>query len=157
MHLKATMLATGGGGDLINSGPAAIAAAQGDDFLSNFEPPEMNTPATQQLQAALSKYAGVHTDPTFGEYMGYLSVMGFVQGLKGAGSTPTQASLITSLSHITDWDAAGLWGGHQTVNWSVKPQGPKECFWMTKLKGSTFHLIANSDPVCGTFIPGKSV
>jgi branched-chain amino acid transport system substrate-binding protein len=157
VHLKATMLATGGGGDLINSGPAAIAAAQGDDFLSNFEPPEMNTPATQQLQAALAKYADVHTDPTFGEYMGYLSVMGFIQGLKGAGSTPTQASLITSLSHITAWDAAGLWGGHQTVNWSVKPQGPKECFWMTKLKGSTFHLIANSDPVCGTFIPGKSV
>jgi branched-chain amino acid transport system substrate-binding protein len=89
--------------------------------------------------------------------MGYLSVLGFIQGLKGAGANPTQASLITSLSHITAWSAAGLWGGHQTVNWSLKPQGPTECFWMTKLKGSTFHLISGSDPVCGKVIPGKSV
>ena len=40
---------------------------------------------------------------------GYLSIIGFVQGLKGAGTNPTQSSLITSLSHITDWNAAGLW------------------------------------------------
>jgi ABC-type branched-subunit amino acid transport system substrate-binding protein len=157
VHLKATMLATGGGGDLINSGPAAIQAAQGLDFLSDFEPPEMNTPATQALQNALAKYAGVHTDPTFAEYLGYLSILGFVQGLKGAGSNPTQASLITSLSHITDWDAAGLWGGHQTVDWSQRPQGDTECFWMTKLNGKTFHLISGADPVCGTQIKGKSV
>ena len=37
VHLKATLLPTGGGGDLINSGPAAIQAAQGDDFESPFE------------------------------------------------------------------------------------------------------------------------
>ncbi len=156
VHLKATMLATGGGGDLINSGPAAIQAAQGDDFLSDFEPPEMNTAATQQLQDALAKYANVHTDPTFAEYLGYLSVLGVVQGLKGAGSNPTQSSLITSLSKITDWNAAGLWGGHQTVDWSKRPMGDTECFWMTRLSGSTFHLISGSDPVCGTAIQGKS-
>ena len=115
VHLKATVLPTGGGGDLINSGPAAIQAAQGDDFLSDFEPPEMNTAATQKLQNALAKYAGVHTDPTFAEYMGYLSVLGLVQGLQGAGSNPTQSSTIKALSHITNYDAEGLWGGHQTV------------------------------------------
>lgn len=157
VHLKATVLPTGGGGDLINSGPASIQAAQGDDFLSDFEPAEMHTAATQQLQNALAKYAGVHTDPTFAEYIGYLSVLAFVQGLQGAGASPTQSSLITSLSHITDYNAAGLWGGHQTVDWSKKPQGPKECFWMTKLSGSTFHLISGSDPVCGMVIPGKRV
>ncbi len=157
VHLKATVLPTGGGGDLINSGPAAIQAAQGDDFLSDFEPPEMNTAATQKLQNALAKYAGVHTDPTFAEYMGYLSVLGLVQGLQGAGSNPTQSSTIKALSHITNYDAEGLWGGHQTVNWSQRPQGPDECFWMTKLSGSTFHLISGSDPVCGTVIRGKRV
>ena len=110
VHLKATVLPTGGGGDLINSGPAAIQAAQGDDFLSDFEPPEMHTAATQKLQNALAKYAGVHTDPTFAEYMGYLSVLGLVQGLQGAGSNPTQSSTIKALSHITNYDAAGAVG-----------------------------------------------
>lgn len=156
VHLKATMLPTGGGGDLIASGSAAIQAAQGDDFLSFFEPPEMHTAATEALGNALAKYAGVHTDPTFAEYIGYLSVMAVVQGLQGAGANPTQASLITSLSHITNYSAQGLWGGHQTVNWSQRPQGLKECFWMTKLSGSSFHLIPGNDPVCGTQIPGKT-
>ena len=133
VHLKATMLPTGGGGDLINSGPAAIQAAQGDDFLSDFEPPEMHTPATEQLQSALATYAGVHTDPTFAEYLGYLSILGVVQGLKGAGANPTPSSLITSLSHITDYDANGLWGGHQTVDWGTRAGPTKDCFWMTKL------------------------
>ncbi|MGA3147658.1 MAG: ABC transporter substrate-binding protein [Acidimicrobiales bacterium] len=157
VKLKATLLATGGGGDLIAAGPAAIQAAQGDDFLSDFEPPEMHTAATQALQNALAKYADVHTDPTFAEYIGYLSVLGLVQGLQGAGANPTQASTIKALSHITDYDAEGLWGGHQTVDWSVRPQGPKECFWITKLKGQTFNLISGSDPVCGMVIPGKRV
>ena len=29
--------------------------------------------------------------------------------------------------------------------------------WMTRLKGSTFHLINGSVPVCGKVIPGKRV
>ena len=99
VHLKATVLPTGGGGDLINSGPAAIQAAQGDDFLSDFEPPEMHTAATQQLQNALAKYAGVHTDPTFAEYIGYLSVLGSSRGSRAQGRTRPRARLITSLSH----------------------------------------------------------
>jgi branched-chain amino acid transport system substrate-binding protein len=157
VHLKATVLPTGGGGDLIASGPAAIQAAQGDDFLSDYEPPEMHTAATEAMQHALATYAGVHTDPTFAEYIGYLSVLGLVQGLEGAGANPTQASTIKALSHITNYDAEGLWGGHQTVNWGERPQGPVECQWMTKLSGSTFHLISGADPVCGNVIPGKSV
>ena len=117
----------------------------------------MHTAATKALQAALTTYAGVHTDATFAEYCGYLSILGLVQGLRGAGANPTQRSLITSLSHITDYQASGLWGGHFSVDWSKRPPGPTECVWMTKLSGSTFHLIAGSDPVCGMVIPGKSV
>jgi ABC-type branched-subunit amino acid transport system substrate-binding protein len=157
VHLKATMLPTGGGGDLVNSGPTAIQAAQGDDFLSDFEPPEMHSSATEALQNALATYAGVHTDPTFAEYIGYLSVLGLVQGIQGAGANPTQSSVIRALSHITNYNAEGLWGGHQTVNWSERAQGLTECFWMTKLSGSTFHLISGAVPVCGTQMPGKSI
>jgi branched-chain amino acid transport system substrate-binding protein len=117
----------------------------------------MHTAATIQLQNALAKYAGVHSDPTFAQYIGYLSVDGLVQGLKAAGSNPTQHSLITALSHVTNYQAAGLWGGHQVVDWSNRPMGPKQCYWVTRLSGSTFQLVPGADPVCGYIIPGKSV
>ena len=157
VHLKASVLPTGGGGDLINSGPAAIQAAQGNDFQYTYEPVQMQTSATKKLQNAMATYAGIHIDATFAEYLGYVSILGLVQGLKGAGTNPTQSSLIKSLSHITDYQAAGLWGGHYSVNWSQRPAGPTQCFWVTKLSGSTFHLITGADPVCGSVIPGKSV
>jgi ABC-type branched-subunit amino acid transport system substrate-binding protein len=155
--MKATLLPTGGGGDLLNAGAGAVQASQGNDFESAFEVPEQHTAATEALQNALAKYAGVHTDATFAEYCGYLSILGLVQGLQGAGADPTQSSLITSLSHITDYTASGLWGGHYHVNWSQRAPGPTQCEWITKLSGQTFHLIAGADPVCGNVIPGKSV
>jgi hypothetical protein len=105
----------------------------------------------------LATYAGIHIDPTFAQTLGYLSVLGLVQGLQGAGASPTQHSLITSLSHITDYDASGLWGGHQSVNWSQRPMGSKQCYWVTRLSGSTFHVVSGSAPVCGYIVPGKRV
>lgn len=156
VHLKSALLATGYGGDLINSGSAAIQAAQGDDFISTFEPIEMHTAATQRLSNAMATYAGVHTDPTFAQYLGYLSIDGLVLGLKGAGANPTQSSLIKSLSHITNYQADGLWGGNFSVDWSKRPMGDKQCIWVTKIQGTTFHLISGADPVCGTIIPGKT-
>ena len=157
VHLKVALAPTGYGGDLFSAGAATMQAAQGDYFEVLYEPVEMHTPATELLQNALAKYAGVHTDPTFAEYLGYVSVDGLVQGLKGAGSNPTQSSLIKSLSDITDYQAAGLYGGHQSINWSQRPMGAKQCTWFVKFSGSTFHLVAGADPLCGYIIPGKSV
>ena len=157
VHLKAALLPTGYGGDLTNSGPAAIQAAQGDYFLSTFEPVEMHTPATEAMRNAFRTYAGVTSDPTFAQYLGYVSVDGLVQGLKGAGANWTQSSLIKSLSHITNYQAAGLWGGHLSVDWSQRAMGSKQCSWVTKFSGSTYNLVSGADPVCGAIIPGKSV
>ncbi len=157
VHLKAALLPTGYGGDLFDSGQGAVQAAQGDYFFANFEPVEMHTAATEQLQNTLATYAGIRVDPTFAQTLGYLSVLGLVQGLQGAGADPTQHALITSLAHITDYQASGLWGGHQSVNWSQRAMGSKQCYWVTRLSGSTFHVIDGSAPVCGYIIPGKSV
>jgi ABC-type branched-subunit amino acid transport system substrate-binding protein len=157
VNLKVALFPTGYGGDLFSAGPTAVQDAQGDYFLSNFEPVEMHTAATEALQSALATYAGVHQDPTFAEYLGYLSVLGLVQGLKGAGANPTSSSIIKSLASITNWQADGLWGGNETVNWGTRPMPSRSCYWITKFSGSTFHLVAGSDPVCGNIIPGKSV
>jgi ABC-type branched-subunit amino acid transport system substrate-binding protein len=157
VNLKVALFPTGYGGDLYSAGPTAVQDAQGDYFLSNFEPVEMHTAATEALQNALAKYAGIHQDPTFAEYLGYLSVLGLVQGLKGAGANPTSSSIIKALSQVTNWQAEGLWGGNQTVNWGTRPMPSKSCYWMTQFSGTTFHLVPGSDPVCGYIIPGKSV
>ena len=98
VKLKATMLATGGGGDLIDSGPTAIQAAQGDDFLSDFEPPEMHTPATRHFRLRWRSMR-IHRDPTFAEYMGYLSILGLVQGLKAPDRTRPKLRRYCALPH----------------------------------------------------------
>ncbi len=157
VNLKVALLPTGGGGDLLNAGQAAIQAAQGDYFLSYFEPVEMHTAATEKLASALAKYAGIHVDPTFAQYLAYLSVLGLVQGLQGDGGNTSSSALIKSLASITDYTAQGLWGGIQSVDWGTRPMGSKSCYWMTQISGTTFHLVPGADPICGYIIPGKSV
>ena len=117
------LMSTGYGGDLVTGGPGAVQAAQGVYFLTSFEPVEMNTAATQQFQNDLKTYAGVTTAPTFAEYQGYVSIDAFVQGLKAAGSNPTQASLINAMLGMTNYDGAGLWGTH-TLSFALADTRP---------------------------------
>jgi branched-chain amino acid transport system substrate-binding protein len=99
-------------------------------------------------------------DPTYSEYIGYLSVDALVQGLKGAGTNPTQAGLINTMLGMTKYSGAGLYGGH-VVNFSLSGRGadagPDNCGWITQFSGTTFHLVAGMDPICGQVIPGESV
>jgi len=159
VRLKAALLPIGYGGDLLAAGPAAEQAAQGVYFAVGYEPVEMHTAATQRFQAAMQKYAGVTTDPTFNEYLAYLSVDGVVTGLKAAGANPTQASFITAMQGITHYDAAGLYGSSYSIGFSMAQRGAGSqlCTWMTKFSGSSFQLVPGADPVCGSVIPGKVV
>jgi len=158
-HVRGALFPTGYGGDLIQGGPGAEQAAQGVYFLTTFEPVEMHTAATQRLQDALRTYAGVTGEPTFAEYLGYAAVDGFVTGLRAAGPQPTQASFIQAMLGITSYDAAGLYGTH-SIGFSMAQRGQAagadNCFWVTRFLGSSFHLIAGADPLCGTILPGKS-
>jgi ABC-type branched-subunit amino acid transport system substrate-binding protein len=135
LNLKGALMATGYGGDLVQGGPGAQQAAQGVYFSTSQEPVEMHTAATQQFQSALSTYAGVSSAPTFAEYQGYLAVDALVQGLKAAGSSPTQASFITAMQGITNFNGAGLYGTH-SVSFAVAGRGDTSgadnCFWVTK-------------------------
>jgi ABC-type branched-subunit amino acid transport system substrate-binding protein len=154
---KVALFATGYGGDLQQAGPNAQQVAQGLSFLSAWEPVEMHTPATMQFQSDL-RSANITTDPTYAEYAGYTSVALLVQGLQGAGSNPTQSSLINALSHITNFNAAGLFGSH-SINLSqrVGSLGPDNCYWFAKYNGSTFQPVSGAVPLCGTVVPGKTV
>jgi branched-chain amino acid transport system substrate-binding protein len=160
VDLKAPLLATGYGGDLTSGGPGAEQAAQGVYFLTAYQPVEMNTTATQQLQSALSTYAGVKGLPTFAEYNGYASMDALVQGLKAAGSNPTQAAFINAMLAITNYNAAGLYGSH-SVSFALadrgQASGPDNCYYVVQYQGSTFNLVSGADPICGAVIPGKTV
>jgi branched-chain amino acid transport system substrate-binding protein len=159
-NLRAALLPTGYGGDLVAGGPGAVQAAQGIYFISGFEPVEMRTAATQRFQAALVTYAGVTGEPTFAEYLGYVSLDAFVTGLKAAGAHPTQASFINAMLGITSYNAVGLYGAHSigfTMNQRGHAAGADNCFWVTQFSGSSFHLVAGADPICGSILPGKKV
>jgi branched-chain amino acid transport system substrate-binding protein len=157
VKLKAGIPATGYGGDLVQGGPGAQQDAQGLFFSDGWEPVEMHTGATQKFQNALRTYAGVSQDPTFAEYIGYLTVDAFVQGLKAAGSNPTQSSLINATLGITHYGGQGLWGSH-TIGFDMPYRGTSygadNCIWFTKYVGTTFHLVSGADPLCGNIIPG---
>jgi ABC-type branched-subunit amino acid transport system substrate-binding protein len=152
--LKVALLATGYGGDLLQAGPGALQNAQNVYFYTSFEPVEMHTAATEQLESDL-KAAGVTTEPTYAEYSGYTAVEMLVEGLKAAGSNPTHQALISALGTVTNWDAAGLFGAHP-INPTVRPP-TVGCVYVTKLSGSNFELVPNADPICGGNLPGKSV
>lgn len=157
-HIKVALLPTGYGGDLQQAGPTAEQEAQGVYFLSVWQPMEMNTPATQQLQRAL-RAVGVTQDPTYAEYAGYTSVALFVDALKAAGANPSSSQLISALGGITDFNAWGLLGSH-TLNMAQRTgivNGPGNCIYFTKYSGTKFALVSGADPLCGTVIPGKTV
>jgi branched-chain amino acid transport system substrate-binding protein len=158
--LKAAVVAVGYGADLVQAGPGAEQAAQGVYFTVSYEPVEMHTAATERLQDALSTYAGVNGDPSLNEYIGYAAVDGFVTGLKAAGSNPTQASLINAMLGIRSYNAAGLYGNHSigfAMDQRGQAAGADNCIWLVKYSGSTFHLVAGADPICGSNVPGKTV
>ncbi|ADP82431.1 ABC transporter substrate-binding protein [Pseudofrankia inefficax] len=158
VNLKAALLATGYGGDLLAAGPGAAAAAQNVYFIAPAEPVEMQTAATKQFVADLAA-TGMTGAPTFGMYNGYLTVGMLVEGLRGAGAKPTSASLIASLAKIHDFTGMGLYGTHKLdpndreniVN------GVDNCIWVTQFRGSAFHPVDGATPICGATLAGKSV
>ncbi|HEY2429597.1 MAG TPA: ABC transporter substrate-binding protein [Acidimicrobiales bacterium] len=157
VNLKVALLPTGYGGDLLQAGPGAVQAAQNVYFLSSYEPIEMQTAATNRFKSAL-RSVGITTDPTYAEYAGYSSVALLIDGLKAAGPNPTRAGLITALSGITDFNADGLFGSHKLdlSNRTNSAVGVDNCYWITKLHGSTFDLVPGADPICGTVVSTRT-
>jgi branched-chain amino acid transport system substrate-binding protein len=158
VDLKVALLPIGYGVDLLQAGPGTLKAAQNVYFSLTYEPVELHTKATEAFVAAL-KATGGTTAPGLPTYDGYASILLLVQGLQGAGSHPTQASLIASLSKIHAFNPGGLYGAHPLdINDRVNiVAGPDGCEYFVKLTGSTFEPVKNADPLCGTLVPGKTV
>ncbi len=147
---KSIMLATGYGGDLLQS-KAAILAAQGVDFSTIGNPAEANTPATQQRAADLAR-VGVTGPPTFAEQEAYLTMSAFVAGLKAAGPNPTRESFMKAMRGIKDFDAEGLLAPNK-VNFSDYAPSTG-CLWVARLEGEKFVVVPGT-PICGRFVKAQ--
>jgi len=155
--LKAAILPDGYGADTLQAGPGALQAAQNVYFTLGYEPVEMNTPATQQFQADLAS-SGTTGVPTYSEYNGYVSIGLLLQALKSAGSSPTQASILTALSNTDSWGALGLWGGRTiNINDRTTVSSATLCSYVAKLVGTNFQVVTGAEPLCGTVVPGVTV
>jgi branched-chain amino acid transport system substrate-binding protein len=147
VKLKAALLATGYGGDLLASKPA-VEAAQGADFETIGAPAEANTAATKQRAADLAK-VGVTGPPTFAEQEDFLALSAFVAGLKAAGPNPTRQSFMQAMSKITNYDAGGLLAPEKI---SFRNYAPTTgCLWVAQLKGEKFFVVPGT-PICSQLV-----
>jgi branched-chain amino acid transport system substrate-binding protein len=88
---------------------SVVAAEQGLDFLSQYEPYWMNTPATNRVHAAMKTYANVDTEaPSVGFYWGWVPADLAIFGLKLQGASGSQSVFISELRKVNNYDAGGF-------------------------------------------------
>jgi branched-chain amino acid transport system substrate-binding protein len=155
VKLKATLYATGYEPDVINS--PAWSTLQGAYFFSPFRPWSLPNAGTQQMQAAMKKYAHFTNSqfPTFGQYEAWAGADLMIKGLELAGSNPTQAAVIKDLRNLKSYNVNGLLP--QSINYSTifGHDLPKTCAWVMQAHKSGFTAIS-PNPVCGTDVPNTS-
>jgi branched-chain amino acid transport system substrate-binding protein len=107
VSMKALVMPTGYGQDLLDQ-PIVQLLGPEDVFTSAWQPVELKTKATKQLQSDLKKYSGLTGVPDFGIYTGYETAELAILGLEHAGATPTRQGFVDGLRKLGTYDAAGL-------------------------------------------------
>jgi len=155
VKLKATLYATGYEPDVINS--TSWSVLQGAYFMSLFRPWSLPNAGTEQMQAAMEKYAHFSKTqfPTFGQYESWAGADLMIKGLEMAGSNPTRAAVIKDLRGLKSYNANGLLP--QTIDYATifGHDLPKQCTWVMQADKTGFKAVS-SQPFCGTDIPGTS-
>ncbi len=156
VKLKATLYATGYEPDVIKS--PAWADLQGAYFLSPFRPWPLANAGTEQMQAAMEKYAHFSKSefPSFGQYEAWAGADLMIKGLELAGKNPTRAAVISDLRNLKSYNANGLLP--QSINYSTAfgHDPAKTCAWVMQAEKTGFKVASGTQPVCGTDIPGTS-
>jgi branched-chain amino acid transport system substrate-binding protein len=155
VKLKATLYAAGYEPDVINS--PAWKVLQGSYFLSLFRPFSLPNAGTEQMQAAMEKYAHFTKTqfPTLGQYEAWAGADLMIKGLEMGGSTPSRAAVIKDLRGLKSYNVNGLLPA--SINYSTifgHDQSP-QCTWIMQAEKTGFKAVS-SKPYCGTDIPGTS-
>ncbi|MER7687218.1 ABC transporter substrate-binding protein [Streptomyces sp. NPDC097610] len=151
-HLKAAVLATGYGKDLLESAPA-VQAGQDASFTTLITPNEMKSKATERLSQALRKYAGSKTGiPSFAEQQGWLAADLYLHGLEVAGCSTSQQKFVSDLRKDTGWNAEGLYP--EPIDFTTV-EAKKQCLYYVKLTGKAFVPVPGATPLCGEAVDAK--
>ncbi len=155
VKLKAVLFATGYEPDVINS--PAWSDLQGDYFLSLFRPWLLSNAGTEQMQAAMEKYAHFTKSdfPSFGQYQAWAGADLMIQGLELAGKNPTRANVITDLRGLKSYTANGLLPNPINYSTIFGHDLPHQCAWVVEAEKNGF-VPVSSQPTCGMDIPGTS-
>ena len=155
VKLKAALYATGYEPSVVHS--PAWKALQGGYFLAGFRPWVLPDAGTQQMQAAMEKYAGFSkTDfPSFSQYSVWAGADLMIKGVQLAGKNPTRAAVIKDLRGIKSYNANGLLP--ESFNYSTQfgHDPAKQCSWVMQAEPAGFKLVS-PQTFCGTDLPGTS-
>ncbi|MGO9857441.1 MAG: ABC transporter substrate-binding protein [Acidimicrobiales bacterium] len=155
VKLKATLFATGYEPDVIKS--PVWSTLQGDYFFSPFRPWPLADAGTEQMQAAMEKYAHFTKSqfPTFGQYESWAGADLMIKGLEMAGPNPTHAAVIKDLRGLKSYNANGLLPNPIDYSTIFGHDLPQTCSWVMQAEKTGFVAIS-SKPTCGTDLPGTS-
>jgi branched-chain amino acid transport system substrate-binding protein len=155
VKLKAVLFATGYEPDVIDS--PAWSAVQGDYFDSLYRPWVLPNAGTEQMQAAMEKYAHFTKSdfPSFSQYEAWAGADLMIKGLELAGKNPTRAAVIEDLRGLKSYTANGLLP--EPINYSTifGHDLSRQCSWVMQAQKNGF-VPVSPQPVCGMDIPGTS-
>ena len=151
VDIKANVLATGYGQDLLDS-PAAATLGANTVLWQGYVPVENKTPATKQFVTDIKK-TGIDGIPDYGDYLGYITADMAVTGLQEAGKNPTREGFVANLHKLGTYDGAGLTCTKLDI--SLENYGkyaPTGCAYFETVKDGKFLIYNKGKPVTGKLI-----
>lgn len=153
VKLKAALFSVGHEPSVIHS--PTWPALQGTYFLCLTRPFSLPNSGTEQMGAALTKYAHFTKGefPSYGQDLAWLGCDLMIKGIQGAGQNPSRASVVKALWSIKSYNGNGLLPitNYSTVFGHDLPQSA----WILQAQKSGFVPIS-SKPFRGTDYPGTS-
>jgi ABC-type branched-subunit amino acid transport system substrate-binding protein len=155
VKIKTAIYASGYQPDVIKS--PAWKVVQGGYFLTPFRPWSLPNAGTQQMQAAMQKYAHFTKSqfPNLGQYESWAGADLMIKGLQMAGPNPTKAAVISKLRSLKSYNVNGLLPGNLNYSSNFGHDPAQTCAWVMKA-GPTGFTALSSKPACGTDLPGTS-
>jgi len=152
VKLKAVLFPTGYEPGTIGS--PAWKDLQGDYFMALFRPFSLPNTGTQQMQAAMEKYAGFTPTqfPDLSQYEAWAGADLMIKGLLLDGPNPTRSGVIQKLRGVTSYNANGLLQVTLDYATNFGKNPPQTCAWIMQAAKTGFDLISPT-PTCGTDLP----
>jgi len=154
VKLKAVLFSVGYEPSVIHS--PVWPSLQGTYFLSLARPFSLPNAGTEQMSAALTKYAHFTKGefPGYGQDLAWLGCDLMIKGLQRAGANPTRAGVVKALRSLKSYNGNGLLP--ISINYStVFGHDLPQCAWILQAQKSGFVPIS-SKPFCGTDYAGTT-